>query len=71
MKASRSVHRAQQVKEGALVIHTPGCPPETLAECRRLGIAVVDATCPYVPEGSECRTQAEGAGLHHHGGRRA
>lgn len=44
----RSVHRAQQVKEGALVIRAHGCPPETLAECRRLGIAVVDATCPYV-----------------------
>jgi (E)-4-hydroxy-3-methyl-but-2-enyl pyrophosphate reductase len=44
----RSVRGARQVRDGALVIRAHGCPPETLAECRRLGIAVVDATCPYV-----------------------
>jgi len=44
----RSVRRARQVRDGALVIRAHGCPPETLAECGRLGIAVVDATCPYV-----------------------
>jgi (E)-4-hydroxy-3-methyl-but-2-enyl pyrophosphate reductase len=44
----RSVRSARQVREGALVIRAHGCPPETLAECRRMGIAVVDATCPYV-----------------------
>jgi len=44
----RSVRRADRVREGALVIRAHGCPPETLAECRRLGIAVIDATCPYV-----------------------
>jgi len=44
----RSVRRAQQVSDGALVIRAHGCPPETLAECHRLGISVVDATCPYV-----------------------
>lgn len=44
----RSVRRVGQVREGALVIRAHGCPPETLAECSRLGIAVIDATCPYV-----------------------
>ena len=44
----RSVRGARQVRDGALVIRAHGCPPETLAECHRLGIAVVDATCPYV-----------------------
>jgi (E)-4-hydroxy-3-methyl-but-2-enyl pyrophosphate reductase len=44
----RSVRRVSQVRDGALVIRAHGCPPETLAECGRLGIAVVDATCPYV-----------------------
>jgi len=44
----RSVRSARQVREGALVIRAHGCPPETFAECTRLGIALVDATCPYV-----------------------
>jgi small subunit ribosomal protein S1 len=44
----RSVRRVGQVREGALVIRAHGCQPETLAECSRLGIDVVDATCPYV-----------------------
>jgi len=44
----RSVRSARQVREGALVIRAHGCPPETFAECSRLGIALVDATCPYV-----------------------
>jgi len=44
----KSVRNARQVRDGALVIRAHGCPPETLAECQRMGIAVVDATCPYV-----------------------
>jgi 4-hydroxy-3-methylbut-2-enyl diphosphate reductase len=44
----RSVRSVRQVRDGALVIRAHGCPPETLAECSRLGIALVDATCPYV-----------------------
>ena len=44
----RSVRRVRQVRGGALVIRAHGCPPETLAECRRQEIAVIDATCPYV-----------------------
>jgi (E)-4-hydroxy-3-methyl-but-2-enyl pyrophosphate reductase len=44
----RSVRSLRQVRAGALVIRAHGCPPQTLAECSRLGIALVDATCPYV-----------------------
>lgn len=44
----RAVRRPASAKDGALVIRAHGCPPETLAECGRLGITVVDATCPYV-----------------------
>lgn len=44
----KSVPSVRQVRDGALVIRAHGCPPEILAECNRLGIAVVDATCPYV-----------------------
>lgn len=44
----KSVRRASHVREGALVIRAHGCPPKTLAECSKLGIELVDATCPYV-----------------------
>jgi 4-hydroxy-3-methylbut-2-enyl diphosphate reductase len=44
----RVVQRPAQARGGALVIRAHGCPPETLTECRRLGITVIDATCPYV-----------------------
>ncbi len=44
----KSVRSARQVRDGALVIRAHGCPPETLDECGKLGIALVDATCPYV-----------------------
>lgn len=44
----RSVRRAEQAGEGALVIRAHGCPPQALAECERRRIAVIDATCPYV-----------------------
>jgi 4-hydroxy-3-methylbut-2-enyl diphosphate reductase len=30
------------------VIRAHGCPPATLGVCKRLGLRVIDATCPYV-----------------------
>ena len=44
----RAVRKPASAKDGALVIRAHGCPPETLCECERLGMTVVDATCPYV-----------------------
>jgi len=44
----RVVRRPAEAKGGALVIRAHGCPPETLAECERRGLTVIDATCPYV-----------------------
>ncbi|MGQ9708273.1 MAG: 4-hydroxy-3-methylbut-2-enyl diphosphate reductase [bacterium] len=44
----RPVLRLQGLKDGALVIRAHGCPQRTFDECSRLGIAVIDATCPYV-----------------------
>jgi len=44
----RAIRRPTGAKDGALVIRAHGCPPETLSECERLGITVIDATCPYV-----------------------
>jgi len=43
-----AVHRPSEVKEGALVIRAHGCPPGVVGQCRRLGIQLIDATCPYV-----------------------
>lgn len=43
-----AVREAASVRGGALVIRAHGTPPETLEQCRRLGVQVVDATCPYV-----------------------
>ena len=44
----REVSSLGQVKGGALVIRSHGCPPEVLEQARKLGIEVIDATCPYV-----------------------
>jgi 4-hydroxy-3-methylbut-2-enyl diphosphate reductase len=44
----REVSSLSQVKGGALVIRSHGCPPEVLEQARNLGIEVIDATCPYV-----------------------
>lgn len=44
----RAVNKPSEAKGGALVIRAHGCPPRVLGQCRRLGLRVVDATCPYV-----------------------
>ena len=44
----REVDSLRQVRGGALVIRSHGCPPEVLEQARKLGIEVIDATCPYV-----------------------
>jgi len=42
------VRRPAQAKAGALVIRAHGCSPRIAQECRRLGVRLIDATCPYV-----------------------
>ncbi len=44
----KPVRRLSEAKNGVLVIRAHGCPQKVLAECKRLGIGVIDATCPYV-----------------------
>ncbi len=44
----KPVRRLADVQDGGLVIRAHGCPPGVFAECNRRGIAVIDATCPYV-----------------------
>ena len=40
-------------KEGTLVIRSHGVEPEVLAAAQRLGLKVVDATCPFVKRAQE------------------
>lgn len=44
----RAVRRPSAAKGGALVIRAHGCPPRVVGQCRRLGLQLIDATCPYV-----------------------
>ena len=44
----REVRSLADLRGGALVIRSHGCPPETLEQARQLGVEVIDATCPYV-----------------------
>ncbi len=44
----KPVRRLVDVRNGCLVIRAHGCPARVLEECARQGIAVIDATCPYV-----------------------
>ena len=44
----RAVNSLRQVRGGALVIRSHGCPPEIMEQARKLGVAVIDATCPHV-----------------------
>lgn len=44
----RAVKTVSAARGGALVIRAHGCPPAVTLECRRLGVRIIDATCPYV-----------------------
>lgn len=41
------------VSEGTIILRTHGVTPEAIAGARRRGLAVVDATCPYVKVAQE------------------
>ncbi|MEO0085802.1 MAG: 4-hydroxy-3-methylbut-2-enyl diphosphate reductase [candidate division WOR-3 bacterium] len=44
----RAVSRPSEAKGEAVVIRAHGCPPQVIRHCRRLGLKLIDATCPYV-----------------------
>jgi len=44
----REVKTLERVDRGALVIRSHGCRPEIFEQARRLGVQVIDATCPHV-----------------------
>lgn len=43
-----AVDDATEVTEGTVVVRTHGVPPDVVADVRRRGLKVVDATCPFV-----------------------
>ena len=43
-----AVDSLDEVTEGSVIIRTHGVPPDVIAEARRRGLEVVDATCPFV-----------------------
>ena len=43
-----AVDSLDQIAEGSVIIRTHGVPPGVVAEARRRGLAVIDATCPFV-----------------------
>ena len=56
------VGRPEEAQGGVLVIRSHGVPPGVLAEARRLGIEVVDATCPFVRRAQELAARLARAG---------
>ncbi len=47
-RGARMVDEVGEATDGTLVVRTHGVPPEAVAEARRRGLHVVDATCPFV-----------------------
>lgn len=47
-KGVRVVAEVAEVKEGGIVMPSHGVPRETVESAKRLGLEVIDATCPFV-----------------------
>jgi 4-hydroxy-3-methylbut-2-enyl diphosphate reductase len=43
-----AVDSLDAIAQGSVIIRTHGVPPEVVAEARRRGLEVIDATCPFV-----------------------
>ncbi|MHB9052535.1 MAG: 4-hydroxy-3-methylbut-2-enyl diphosphate reductase [Thermoleophilia bacterium] len=47
------VERLGEVTEGTIILRTHGVTPAVITDARSLGLAIVDATCPYVKVAQE------------------
>ncbi len=47
-RGARMVEEVGEAEDGTLIVRTHGVPPDAVAEARRRGLHVVDATCPFV-----------------------
>ena len=58
----RIVGHPSAAAAGTLIIRSHGVPPGMLSEARRLGLTVVDATCPFVRKAQELAAHLAGSG---------
>jgi len=56
------VESLDEVENGTLVVRSHGLPARTLEEAAARGLAIVDATCPFVKQAQECAAQLEAEG---------
>jgi small subunit ribosomal protein S1 len=56
------VDRAEDIKRGTLVVRSHGLPESILREVKSRGVAIVDATCPFVKQAHNCAAQLEEEG---------
>jgi 4-hydroxy-3-methylbut-2-enyl diphosphate reductase len=47
-KGIRAIESLDRIKDGKLIIRAHGIPRSVIAEAERKGLAVIDATCPFV-----------------------
>jgi (E)-4-hydroxy-3-methyl-but-2-enyl pyrophosphate reductase len=58
----RVVDRADKIETGTLVVRSHGLPERVLEAVRERGVAIVDATCPFVKQAHDCAAQLEREG---------
>jgi 4-hydroxy-3-methylbut-2-enyl diphosphate reductase len=58
----RVVQGADEIERGTLVVRSHGLPERVLDEVARRGVAIVDATCPFVKQAHNCAAQLEREG---------
>jgi small subunit ribosomal protein S1 len=58
----RVVDRADDIRDGTLVVRSHGLPERVMDAARERGVAIVDATCPFVKQAHNCAVQLEQEG---------
>lgn len=58
----RAVSQPSEAAAGTIIVRSHGAPPEVIAQAERLGLAVVDATCPFVRKAQKLSQRLASAG---------
>jgi 4-hydroxy-3-methylbut-2-enyl diphosphate reductase len=53
---------AAEIEQGTLVVRSHGLPESVLEQVGERGVAIVDATCPFVKQAHDCASQLEREG---------
>lgn len=61
-RGAKAVGSPAEADRGTLIIRSHGAPPDAIAEAERLGLAVVDATCPFVRKAQRLAQRLAAAG---------